>query len=53
MGYSLDPDKLCLFVYRADKSGQVFEPTDIILPMPRFAQAYELTTAGIFDWLRV
>ncbi|MGF1521687.1 MAG: Uma2 family endonuclease [Leptolyngbyaceae cyanobacterium] len=53
MGWLLDPDESCIFVYGADKSVQVFEKTSAVLPVPAFAQAVQLTTEAIFDCLSV
>ncbi|NES22007.1 MAG: Uma2 family endonuclease [Symploca sp. SIO3E6] len=52
MGWLLDPDESCIFVYGADKLVQVFEKTDLVLPVPEFAQALHLKVGEIFDWLK-
>ncbi len=53
MGWLLDPDESCLFVYGADKSVQVFEEADGVLPVPEFARAVRLTVGEILAWLKV
>ncbi|MGD1858155.1 MAG: Uma2 family endonuclease [Leptolyngbyaceae cyanobacterium] len=53
MGWLIDPDELCLFVYDSDKSVQSFENTDAILPVPAFAKSLQLTANTIFSWLQV
>jgi len=52
MGWLLDPDESCIFVYRAGQLVQVFENADLVLPVPKFAQALHLTVGEIFAWLK-
>lgn len=52
MGWLLDPEETCLFVYRANQQIQVFEAGTAILPTPDFAQNLQLTTSDIFNWLQ-
>lgn len=52
MGWLLDPGESSVFVYGKDKSIQIFEDADSILPTPAFAQAVQLTVGEIFDWLK-
>ncbi len=53
MGWLLDAEESCIFVYDADKSVQVFEKLDMVLPVPEFAQKVRLTVGEIFNWLKV
>ncbi len=53
MGWLLDGEESCIFVYGADKSVQVFEEAEMMLPVPEFAQKVRLTVGEIFDWLKV
>lgn len=53
MGWLLDPDEFCIFVYGEDNSVQVFEAAEAVLPVPEFAKAVRLTVGEIFDWLKV
>lgn len=53
MGWLIDPDELCVFVYDSDKLVQSFENTDATLPVPTFAQAIQLEVSDIFSWLKV
>jgi Uma2 family endonuclease len=53
MGWMLDQDEVCIFVYGSDKSIQVFEQTNGVLPVPEFAQTLTLTAAEIFAWLKL
>ena len=52
MGWLLDAAEFCIFVYNAAKSAQVFDAAEARLPVPVFAQAVQLTTGQIFDWLK-
>ncbi len=52
MGWLLDPEEHCIFIYDSDKSVQVLDRTDAILPVPKFAQTVQLTVGEIFDWLK-
>jgi Uma2 family endonuclease len=68
MGWLVDPDEYCIFVYSAGQSVQIFECpslengekledgeqecTEALLPVPEFAQAVQLTVGEIFGWLK-
>jgi hypothetical protein len=52
MGWILDPEEHCIFVYNSDKSIQVLDSNDMILPVPKFAQKVKLTVGEIFNWLK-
>lgn len=52
MGWLIDPDEACIFVYDADRSVQVFDSPDIRLPVPEFASELHLTVGEIFNWLK-
>ena len=51
MGWLVDPEEFCIFVYSADKSVQVFEG-EMVLPVPEFAQGLQLKVSEIFAWLK-
>lgn len=53
MGWLLDPEDQCLFVYGADKSVRAIAEPDAPLPVPAFARAVQLTAGEVFGWLRV
>ncbi len=53
MGWLLDAEEHCIFVYDANKSVQVCDRTDLVLPVPKFAQSVQLKVGEIFDWLKV
>jgi len=52
MGWLLDPEESCLFVYDASKSVQAVTNRDVILPVPKFAQTIELSLNEILGWLK-
>lgn len=52
MGWLLDSDKSNIFVYDTDKSVEIFEAADVVVPVPEFAEAVQLTIGEIFDWLK-
>jgi Uma2 family endonuclease len=52
MGWLLDPEASLIFVYRAEKSVQLFENSEAVLPVPKFAEAVQLKVGEIFDWLK-
>ena len=52
MGWLLDPEESLIFVYGADKSVQVFEDLEAVLPVPEFAATVQLKVGEIFDWLK-
>ena len=52
MAWMLDSEEHCIFVYDSDKSVQVLDNTDMILPVPKFAQTVQLKVEEIFDWLK-
>ena len=52
MGWLLDPEELCVFVYGADRSVQVLEEETDVLPVPEFAKTVRLTVGEIFAWLK-
>lgn len=52
MGWLLDLEESCLFVYDANKSVQGITNEDMILPVPVFAQTVKLTLRAILDWLK-
>ncbi|MEM9215175.1 MAG: Uma2 family endonuclease [Cyanobacteria bacterium P01_F01_bin.150] len=51
MGWLLDPEESCVFVYDADQSVKIFEKADVMLPVPAFAERVQLTVGEIFGWL--
>ena len=58
MGWLIDPDEELVFVYLADPQGapgnqtiSVFEQPDALLPVPGFAESFQLTVGQLFSWL--
>ncbi len=51
MGWLVDPEELCIFVYSANQPVQVFEG-ETVLPVPEFAQGLQLKVSEIFAWLK-
>ena len=51
MGWLLDPEESCVFVYNAEQSVKMFEKPDLGLPVPAFAERVQLTVGEIFGWL--
>lgn len=51
MGWLIDPDEQCVFVYLPDRSTTVYEEPNAQLPVPEFAQGFHLTIEGLFGWL--
>ncbi len=51
MGWLVDPQEQSVFVYLSDKPTTVFERLDARLPVPEFAQDFELTVGELFNWL--
>ncbi|WP_017658534.1 Uma2 family endonuclease [Baaleninema simplex] len=52
MGWLLDPEESCIFVYDAARVVRVFDDAETVLPVPEFAAAVQLTAGEIFDWLK-
>ena len=52
MGWLIDPNEKTIFVYRPQQETEVFEESDMIIPVPNWAQNLQLTLADIFAWLR-
>jgi len=47
MGWLIDPEESCIFVYEADKVG-MFDQPDEIVPVPQFAKEIQLMIGEIF-----
>ncbi len=52
LGWMLDSEEHCIFVYDSDKSVQVFDNSDMVLPVPKFGQMVQLKVGEIFAWLK-
>ena len=51
MGWLIDPQEQSVFVYLPDRRTTVFDGLDVRLPVPEFAQDFELTVGELFNWL--
>ncbi|NJM58158.1 MAG: Uma2 family endonuclease [Synechococcales cyanobacterium RU_4_20] len=52
MGWLLDAEEACIFVYGGDRSVRVFDTVDAVLPVPAFAEVVQLTLGEVFGWLK-
>ena len=52
MGWLLDAEEFCVFVYGPDNAVQVFDDPQVVLPVPSFAKVIRLTIGEIFAWLK-
>ncbi len=53
MGWLIDPDEACIFVYFSNQSVREFVDPNLVLPVPNFIQGVQLTVEEIFSWLQV
>jgi Uma2 family endonuclease len=53
MGWIIDPEESCIFVYEPNQTPRFFDALEMVLPMPSFASGIELTVQQIFAWLMV
>jgi Uma2 family endonuclease len=51
MGWLIDPADRSVFVYTPDRVPQVFDESIDLLPVPEFAQDFQLTLGDLFSWL--
>lgn len=51
MGWLIDPEEELVFVYYRDRPPAVFEGKSDRLPVPDFAEAFQLTLDRLFAWL--
>jgi Uma2 family endonuclease len=51
MGWLIDPEEKSIFVYFADSRVAVFESADERIPVPAFAESFQLTVGQLFSWL--
>jgi Uma2 family endonuclease len=52
MGWLLDSEESCIFVYDAKGTVRVFNHVEAIVPVPTFAGTVQLTVEKIFGWLK-
>ncbi len=51
LGWLIDPDEQLILVYFPQQKPAFFEAATDVLPVPNFAQAFELTLGELFGWL--
>jgi Uma2 family endonuclease len=51
MGWLIDPEEELVFVYLADRTISVYEEKTDLLPVPGFAESFQLTVERLFSWL--
>ena len=51
MGWLIDLEEQSVFVYRSDRSTDVFDQPKSRLPVPKFAKDFNLTVGELFDLL--
>lgn len=51
MGWLVDPEEECVFVYTPDFKTTLYEEADDLLPVPAFAIAFGLTVGELVAWL--
>jgi Uma2 family endonuclease len=51
MGWLIDPEEELIFVYLADRTISVYEEKTDLLPVPGFAESFQLTVERLFSWL--
>ncbi|WP_448572852.1 Uma2 family endonuclease [Trichothermofontia sp.] len=51
MGWLIDPDEQSVFVYLPDQPTTVYDEPEMRLPVPEFAQNFNLTVGSLFSWL--
>lgn len=51
MGWLIDPDEQSMFVYLPDRPTAVYDESERRLPVPEFAENFDLTVKGLFRWL--
>ncbi len=51
MGWLIDPDEQTVFVYRSKQETEVFDDSDVLIPVPSFASELQLTIKDLFAWL--
>ncbi|MFY7802662.1 MAG: Uma2 family endonuclease [Limnoraphis robusta] len=51
MGWLIDPDEKTVFVYLPEQKIEVYDQSEIALPVPSFANQIQLTIEEVFAWL--
>jgi Uma2 family endonuclease len=51
MGWTINPLEKTVFVYRPKQEIEVFDALDVSIPVPDFAEDFQLTVGELFAWL--
>jgi Uma2 family endonuclease len=51
MGWLIDPSERCVFVYLQNQATAFYDQLDARLPVPEFAQDFNITVENLFGWL--
>jgi Uma2 family endonuclease len=51
LGWLIDPSEKCVFVYLPDQPTAFYDEPDARLPVPKFAEEFNLTVKDLFNWL--
>ena len=51
MGWMIDSEESCIFVYQPNQTPRFFDEPQMVLPVPAFAGAIAITVKQLFDWL--
>jgi Uma2 family endonuclease len=51
MGWMIDAEESGVFAYQPNQTPRFFDQPEMLLPVPEFAGAIELTVKQLFDWL--
>ena len=51
MGWLIDPEEKTVIVFWPDRPTQIFDEPEQALPVPAFAEAFQLTVEELFGWL--
>jgi Uma2 family endonuclease len=51
MGWMIDSEESGVFAYQPNQTPRFFDEPEMVLPVPEFAGAIEVTVKQLFDWL--
>jgi Uma2 family endonuclease len=51
MGWLIDPKEQTLLVYRRDQQVQIVDESPEVIPVPPFAEDFQVTVGELFAWL--
>ena len=51
MGWLIDPSEKAIFVYSFQQQTEVFDESEMLIPVPSFASDVKLTVGELFGWL--